>query len=808
MISVSTQAFNGCKIKELHIADGSKTVTSAMIVCKDTLEKVTIPDSVTSIDNAAFFGCANLKTVLIDENNPVFHSAGNCVIHTKSQKLITGCKNSVIPTDGSVTSIGDSAFYGCTNLTSVTIPDSVTSIGSSAFSGCTSLTSITIPDSVTSIGNAAFGGCKNLTIRTPENSTAHKYAKSEGINYYLTNVTTQPSAPTVDGSQKADESSVTVTLRVVAGYEYRCNDGAWQNNPVFSGLSFGGRYRFYQRLAESPKNVAGPTSEPLIVTVKNKNSTVPIAPDVENVSFNTVVLKQYSGYEYSMDGKTWQSSNTFTGLTANTTYMFYQRIAETDDAFASISSAATEVRTSCYHIRYEANGGTGGPGTQEITSENDTVSAEIPQREGYTFCGWNMLNDPITIYHPGDIYGLTKDNTLYAMWAKNCENCHATGKVTTEIREKCNSCSGSGYQYKCSRCGRRVTLVTTGIGSYWQCSNCGVVSASRSSCIACNGRGYITDDHTDTCTVCAGSGQISEEAPVVLQYTDTKVVLREKSGCEYSADGIHFQKSAIFTGLSPATTYSFSQRKAQNGNSPFGVSGPTTKVTTDKSRPLDIPEAPTLESRTADTIVLRSISGYEYSKDGAIWYSSAKFTGLDCGTSYTFYQRVAATDTSYAGKTSASATFRTDKGTKKAPPIPIVESKTHNTVVLKPVDGCEYSKDGVTWQSSNRFTGLDPLTNYFFYQRFAESDRYYVSPSSTGLSVRTEECPPYIPGDLDGDEEITEADAIYLLMASYFPDQYPLEQSCDYDGDGEITEADAIYLLMASYFPDQYPLPR
>ena len=43
-------------------------------------------------------------------------------------------------------------------------------------------------------------------------------------------------------------------------------------------------------------------------------------------------------------------------------------------------------------------------------------------------------------------------------------------------------------------------------------------------------------------------------------------------------------------------------------------------------------------------------------------------------------------------------------------------------------------------------------------------------------------------------------------MASYFPEQYPLDQSCDYDGDGEITEADAIYLLMASYFPEQYPL--
>ena len=140
------------------------------------LTSVTIPSAVTSIGDYALSGCTSLTSIDVAEGNTSFKSSGG-VLFTSDMKTLVQCPGAMntytIP--DSVTSIGNSAFWRCTSLTSVTIPNAVTSIGDYIFSGCSGLTSVTIPASVTSIGFAAFGDCTSLTSVTFNSATTVIY---------------------------------------------------------------------------------------------------------------------------------------------------------------------------------------------------------------------------------------------------------------------------------------------------------------------------------------------------------------------------------------------------------------------------------------------------------------------------------------------------------------------------------------------------------------------------------------------------------------------------------------------------------
>lgn len=150
-----------CNIKNLVLNDGIKEL--AGFAFSSTIETVSLPDSLTSIETSAFDGCTGLTSIIIPDG-----------VTSLGDFAFRGCKGlTSITIPDSVTSIGRGAFSNCTQLTSVTIGNSITSVGIDTFSGCTSLSCITLPNSVTSIGAGAFNNCIALTkITIPKSITS------------------------------------------------------------------------------------------------------------------------------------------------------------------------------------------------------------------------------------------------------------------------------------------------------------------------------------------------------------------------------------------------------------------------------------------------------------------------------------------------------------------------------------------------------------------------------------------------------------------------------------------------------------
>ena len=192
------------------------------------------------------------KTISVVQNG-VSAEPENVIIYTSSNgKIVTPYESNVfganivsniysnvhgqgiIIFDAPVTSIGKDAFYCCTSLTSVTIPDGVTSIGDGAFCECRSLTSVTIPDSVTSIGNDAFSDCTSLkSVTIPDSVTSiGSYAFEDCTGELIIN------------SKKLVETNYTYS-------NYPMYSG-WLDNSKFTKLTIGngvtsiGNYAFYE----------------------------------------------------------------------------------------------------------------------------------------------------------------------------------------------------------------------------------------------------------------------------------------------------------------------------------------------------------------------------------------------------------------------------------------------------------------------------------------------------------------------------------------------------------------------------------
>ncbi len=718
--NIGDRAFdNYADLTSVSIGNSVTSIGSSAFYNCVNLTEVTIPNSVTNISENAFYGCTNLKTVnnystlAIIKGSVANGYAGYYANTVNWEANINGtCGDSLNysfeASTGklTITGTGDMTNYSLsysapwssyrTLIKSVSLPEGLTSIGSHAFKHCTNLRKITIGNSVTSIGASAFDGCTWLSEVEMSNSV-------ESIGYWafsgctcLTEVTIPNSITIIDNYAFSECTN----LKVVNNYSLLL---------IKKGNTDHGCVGYY---ANTVNNISAPT-------LYKKTNT-------------TVILECVNNCVYSKDGVNWQENNIFDGLSPNTEYTFFQKITTADNQ-ATYSSSLTVTTKSTFET----------PSVPTLFSKTDTA-VTLVAITGYEY---KMDNGS---WQTSNIFDSLTPNSTHSFYQRVAETDTAyvsessSALMVTTDKSTVTKPSAPTYSNKTDT---TVTL-TAELGYEYKMDNGSWQSGNVFTGLAPNSTHlfYRRVAETNTTYVSESSLPLSittdkynvtkPSAPTYSNKTDTTVTLVEKSGYEYKVNNGAWQTSNVFTGLSPATEYNFYQRVAETYTSYASESSVAAIIITDKSN-TSKPSAPTLSSKTDTAVTLLNVVGYEYRMDNGAWQTSNVFGGLEPNSTHYFYQRIAATSTSYESEYSNALSVTTDKSTVAKPSAPTLSSKTDTSVTLTKKTGYEYSKDGTTWQTSTVFTGLTQNTTYSFYQRVAETNTAYASEKSNALTVTT-----------------------------------------------------------------------
>ena len=180
---IEERAFEGCEaLVKMALPNRLNEIADYTFFLCDSLESISIPDGVVQIGPGAFFDCRNLKRAVLPDSvqrigKEAFQSCASLTsikvpqnvkeVERSTFKYCDGLKQVKLP--NGLKRIGDEAFYGCKGIKEITIPMGVEEIGQSAFEGCYSLEKVTLPNSLKSIGDYAFKGCRMLQeLNCPE----------------------------------------------------------------------------------------------------------------------------------------------------------------------------------------------------------------------------------------------------------------------------------------------------------------------------------------------------------------------------------------------------------------------------------------------------------------------------------------------------------------------------------------------------------------------------------------------------------------------------------------------------------------
>lgn len=647
--------------------------------------------------------------------------------------------NKVVIRNG-IENLSSGLFMGCEVLESITIPNSVTEIGDYVFKGCSNLKKLTIPDSVTKINQNAFFGCFYLTeITLPFIGTKRQSSDAtvqypfgsvfrSSYNLGYTPTTTQYIYNSDTDSSTVQKCYIPNALKKVTitdcdyipvGAFRGCDKltsivipngvksigvSAFNGCTSLTSITIPNTVTSIGRAAfaacSSLLNIKIPYGitniEGYLFSGCSAISDITIPNTVVSISeyaFNNCSSLQKILFPESVESIDSQAFNGYRGS-------IYIRSKDVVLADYSIPSTATIY---CYENS-----------TAEAYSKANGINYNLFQSCGNNLCCYE-LNGVLNIMGTGDMNNYKTAASV--PWYENKDK-------ITEVRIESGVSKIGTYAFYCldnlkTICirnndiefGRYALNVTNGSQTVFAEPGGNIEKFCAENSIA------FVDPHP---------------APVFVSATDKTITVNNVSGYEYSKDGITWQTSGSFTGLSPAVEYTVYMRHKNTANFFIDTEYKTITVKTDKSN-VNAPAIPICIRNTDTEITLQADELYEYSIDGENWQKSNVFSGLTHKEMYNLYQRIAETETEHASPASVPLVMQLIKKTVQAPVSPDYESHTDNSITLVANELYEYSIDGDNWQKSSVFGDLAKNNVYTFYQRIAETEIEYASDKSEGL---------------------------------------------------------------------------
>ena len=425
--SIGYRSFEGTAIKNLVIPEGVKIVATGAFANCGSLLSVLLPSTITELqssgsydDYGVFVNCKNLQTVTFTPNEDT-----DAYIGREAFKNCLSLQSVDIP--GNYSSIGDSAFEGCTKLSSFKYNNSGKiysnqSIGGYAFYACNTLETVDLPTTLNAIGAFAFHGTaiKNLIIPEGVNSVGTGAFMNCGS---LISVSIPSTVTSLAHSGSYDDNGVfanckkleTVTISPSEDYEGYIGRDAFVNCTSLKSIEIPANYSLVGDCAfyncSSLETFVYHESDSVYA-----NQTIGDKAFAYCSSLKTAHLSETVG---SVGG------NAFSGATNNLTICstsadtYAKTYADANAITFKVCSGAHATPVKTYTLSYNANGGTGAPSFQ-YGATTYTISSTVPVKEGYTFLGWSKSSSATTAsYAAGSTITLTDNTTLYAVWKKN-----------------------------------------------------------------------------------------------------------------------------------------------------------------------------------------------------------------------------------------------------------------------------------------------------------------------------------------------------------------------------------------------------